>query len=504
MIGNLPPLGNAATPQQLALAIHMLARQIGSSSGPASTDDLPEGSTNLYFTNERVDDRVAGLIQNGPGITWSYNDVANTLTPTVTVSGGTPAGSTTQIQYNNAGAFGASDKLTWAEANASLGVGNVGSHPTTTGKILLRGGTSGVTTVQVAGAAGTYNFNLPLTAGSSGQPLLSGGGGSTLMSFGTLSQLYGGTGASNLSGILQGNGAGSPYTAVSGSTVGQVLRVTGANAYAWGALDLANVNSVTGVLPIANGGTGANSAAGALTALGAVAKAGDTMSGDLTIAKNTPAISFNKSAGGQDINILGSTAGVTRWNIILGNGTAESGSNAGSNFDIYRYSDVGAVIDNPLTINRASGAVTLRGSQDASAAAAGRVGEVIEAAIAVGSALGLTTNVQTVLTSIVLTPGDWDITVQAMFVGGATTRVTYLVTGYSTTTQVVNSPVGSYSANYWPQSTIFNTGITVISLPVSPGVVRVAGNTTYNMIVMGTFDTSTLSAWGRITARRRR
>lgn len=50
-----------------------------------STSNLSEGS-NLYFTDERVDDRVALLIQNGTGITWSYNDASNTLTPTVTIT----------------------------------------------------------------------------------------------------------------------------------------------------------------------------------------------------------------------------------------------------------------------------------------------------------------------------------------------------------------------------------------------------------------------------------
>jgi hypothetical protein len=50
------------------------------------TDDLSEGATNLYFTNERVDDRVSALVQNGTGISWSYNDVSGTLTPTVSLS----------------------------------------------------------------------------------------------------------------------------------------------------------------------------------------------------------------------------------------------------------------------------------------------------------------------------------------------------------------------------------------------------------------------------------
>ena len=50
------------------------------------TDDIGEGSSNLYFTNERTDDRVAALIQNGTGISFTYNDSAGTLTPVITLS----------------------------------------------------------------------------------------------------------------------------------------------------------------------------------------------------------------------------------------------------------------------------------------------------------------------------------------------------------------------------------------------------------------------------------
>ena len=46
------------------------------------TDDLTEGATNLYFTNERVDDRVAALLIDSTtsGIDISYDDVSNSLT----------------------------------------------------------------------------------------------------------------------------------------------------------------------------------------------------------------------------------------------------------------------------------------------------------------------------------------------------------------------------------------------------------------------------------------
>lgn len=50
-----------------------------------STTDLSEG-TNLYYTDERVDDRVATLIQDGTGISWTYDDPNNLLTGNVNLT----------------------------------------------------------------------------------------------------------------------------------------------------------------------------------------------------------------------------------------------------------------------------------------------------------------------------------------------------------------------------------------------------------------------------------
>jgi hypothetical protein len=44
------------------------------------TDNVVEGTTNLYFTDERVDDRVGALVVGGTNITATYDDVAGTLT----------------------------------------------------------------------------------------------------------------------------------------------------------------------------------------------------------------------------------------------------------------------------------------------------------------------------------------------------------------------------------------------------------------------------------------
>ena len=44
-----------------------------------STSDISEG-TNLYYTDERVDDRVASLLKAGTNVSLNYNDTAGTLT----------------------------------------------------------------------------------------------------------------------------------------------------------------------------------------------------------------------------------------------------------------------------------------------------------------------------------------------------------------------------------------------------------------------------------------
>lgn len=95
-----------------------------------------------------------------------------------------------------------------------------------------------------------------------------------------------------------------------------------------------------------------------------VAKAGDTMTGSLTIAHGgSPRLVLNKSASGGDTYIAAQTAGVTRWHMLMGNGIAESGGNAGSDFSLDRYSDAGGYLGAVLNISRASGLITLGSGQ---------------------------------------------------------------------------------------------------------------------------------------------
>jgi hypothetical protein len=105
-----------------------------------------------------------------------------------------------------------------------------------------------------------------------------------------------------------------------------------------------------------------------------VAKAGDTMTGGLSVSGiltvnsssshayaslNSPVGQFNVLRG---MKFSGGSY-KTRWEVYPGNNAAETGGNAGSNFQIMRVADDGATqLGTALTIDRATGATTLYSS----------------------------------------------------------------------------------------------------------------------------------------------
>lgn len=133
--------------------------------GTRSTTDLPEG-TNLYYTDERVDDRVGTLVQNGTGITWAYNDGAGTLTPTVTLSPFTTTnlGEGSNLYYTD------------ARARAAISGSSPISYDNATGVISLT--QSAITHNNIGGlTTGDPHTQYTLLAGRSGGQTITGGTG---------------------------------------------------------------------------------------------------------------------------------------------------------------------------------------------------------------------------------------------------------------------------------------------------------------------------------------
>ena len=70
---------------------------------------------------------------------------------------------------------------------------------------------------------------------------------------------------------------------------------------------------------------------------------------------DTPILVLNKLANGAPAALRGSWNGTPRWQVVLGDGIVEEGSNSGSDFRINRYSDTGTLLGVPFGIWRNSG-----------------------------------------------------------------------------------------------------------------------------------------------------
>lgn len=128
--------------------------------------------------------------------------------------------------------------------------------------------------------------------------------------------------------LLVGTGSGTATRLAIGSS-GMVLRVSGGGGVVWESLDSSYLT-----------------------------KTGGTLTGNLTISKSSPFISLEASASGQKAGVKLSTLTGTRWEVTKTT-TAESGSDEGSNFAIYRYSDSGINLDAPFFITRSTGKVNV-------------------------------------------------------------------------------------------------------------------------------------------------
>lgn len=91
-------------------------------------------------------------------------------------------------------------------------------------------------------------------------------------------------------------------------------------------------------------------------------KAGDTFLGGLTVAPaagSGQVILSKTSTTGMANSVYGETNGLLRWGIALGEGTAESGANSGSNFTIASFTDAGSSLSTPFTITRSTGLISI-------------------------------------------------------------------------------------------------------------------------------------------------
>ena len=134
-------------------------------------------------------------------------------------------------------------------------------------------------------------------------------------------------------------------------------------------------------------------------------------------------------------------------------------------------------------------------------AQAGSVGEYIEATAA-NNSVSLTTAITSDIVSISLTAGDWDIFGMVMYTGAGTTNITTSTGAVSTTSGAIDTPQNTWMTHSWGVAGIvpFNAGS--YRSPIPTLRVSLASTTTYYLQVACSFSVSTMTAGGRISARR--
>ena len=142
----------------------------------------------------------------------------------------------------------------------------------------------------------------------------------------------------------------------------------------------------------------------------------------------------------------------------------------------------------------------ITGWDDGSSAVAGDVGEIISS-IYSGSGITITSPVPTNITSIDLTPGDWDVWGNVYLAVPATT-LDFCNVGVGPTSATLPS-----EPNLYESLTTLGTpivGVAYFSIPIPACCVTINSTTTYYLIAQGIYSSGTLTGTGRIIARRRR
>lgn len=133
-------------------------------------------------------------------------------------------------------------------------------------------------------------------------------------------------------------------------------------------------------------------------------------------------------------------------------------------------------------------------------AAAGKVGEYITNTLAQGSAISLTTNTATDITSVPLTAGDWNCWGQINFAANAATTVNFEIGAISAVSNTLPTNTDGFSQLQLAGATGINTNY----LAIAPMRFLLSGTTTIYLVAYGTFLVNTLSAYGKIACRRAR
>ncbi len=214
---------------------------------------------------------------------------------------------------------------------------------------------------------------------------------------------------------------------------------------------------------------------------------------------NGTEIGLNYGGTNADLSSTGGASQVLRQSTVGGSITVSQLS--ASNLSNGTTGSGGSVVlANSPTINQPN----IVGTTTNNNASPGSVGECISSSVLIGSAVSLTSNVTTNITSITLTSGDWEVSASGWSVVGSLTQTQSFFVGVSTVSATLPLPgsgnnqsgLGDSAEN---PSAFFSvsTGTTRITVPSST-------TTTVYLVANSIFTISTTAAYGYIQAIRQR
>ncbi len=229
---------------------------------------------------------------------------------------------------------------------------------------------------------------------------------------------------------------------------------------------------------------------------------GTPASGNLQNCSGYPAsgvtgiASVSQGGSGANLSTTGGTSQVVQQSTAGGDFTV--GQLAATNLSNGTTGSGAVVLANTPTITTP---VTV-GVTNGTAASSGNVGQIVSSTVNPVPGVSMTNNTFANITSISLPAGDWDIMAQVSFNPAPTTTVQGFVASISLTSATAGS---NYNIN---ESVEEITGMFITGAPIVASVAEacatISTTTTYYLVANVGFGVSTMSAGGKIIARRRR
>lgn len=253
------------------------------------TDDISEGSTNLYDKTVTI---TAGT--NIDSVTGTYPNFTINASNQTTL----PAGSNTQVQYNDSGSFGAEADFTYDTTNNLLNVGGIDIYQVATNNFFVGDGAGNLS------VSGTENFGV----GSNALSSITSGNNNTALGNGALASVSteDDSVAIGANAATLNNGRG--VVAIGGGALASATSVTNCVAIGLeaGTLNTANNNVFLGALTGDSNTTGADN----LFLGGLVGRTNQTGSDNVLVGSRAgPSLTNRRNVGIGSRSLNGLTSG---------------------------------------------------------------------------------------------------------------------------------------------------------------------------------------------------